>query len=86
MARALTFTRQLWLKPHAERSAIALRSQAHDWSRGHQGQLLAWAKLLQQDRWQAKHQDALVHWIRTQLQLTLDSAIAHEEAAIWQRD
>ena len=84
MARALTFTRQLWLKPHAERSAIALRSYAHDWTREQQGQLLAWSKRLQQDRWQPKHQDALVQWVREQLQVALDAAVAQEEATVWQ--
>lgn len=83
MARALTFTRQLWLKPHAERSAIALRAQAEDWTRQDQVRLLQWAKLLQQGRWQAKHQDALVDWVRQQLTLSLDEPLAVEESASW---
>lgn len=84
MARALTFTRQLWLKPHAERSAIALRAQAEHWSREQQVQLLGWAKRLQQGRWQAKDQDALVDWVRARLQASLEAAVAEEESASWQ--
>lgn len=84
MARALTFTRQLWLKPHAERSAIALRAQAGQWGREQQVQLLSWAKRLQQDRWQAKDQDALVNWVATQLQESLEAAFAQEAQNSWQ--
>ncbi|WP_341938459.1 DUF3482 domain-containing protein [Marinimicrobium sp. C2-29] len=84
MARALTFTRQLWLKPHAERSAIALRAEAAQWRRNQQVQLLSWAKLLQQDRWQPKHQDALVSWVREQLQVSLEEAFSEEESTSWQ--
>lgn len=84
MARALTFTRQLWLKPHAERSAIALRAEAAQWRRNQQVQLLSWAKLLQQGRWQAKHQDALVSWVREQLQVSLEEAFSEEESTSWQ--
>lgn len=84
MARALTFTRQLWLKPHAERSAIALRAEAAQWRRNQQVQLLSWAKVLQQGRWQAKHQDALVSWVREQLQVSLEEAFSEEESTSWQ--
>lgn len=83
MARALTFTRQLWLKPHAERSAIVL-NRAAQWQRKEQAQLLNWAKQLQQGRWQAKHQDGLVQWVQTQLQNSMEEAVSTEEAATWQ--
>ncbi len=83
MARALTFTRQLWLKPHAERSAIVL-NRAEQWQRKEQSQLLGWAKLLQQGRWQAKYQDALVQWVQGQLHNSMEEAVSKEEAATWQ--
>ncbi|UZJ45707.1 GTPase/DUF3482 domain-containing protein [Marinimicrobium sp. C6131] len=83
MARALTFTRQLWLKPHAERSAVVLRSEAGTWPREEQVQLLGWAKRLQQGRWQARHQDALVHWVEHQLRVSLDEAFSREEKTSW---
>ncbi|ROQ20444.1 small GTP-binding protein [Marinimicrobium koreense] len=83
MARALTFTRQLWLKPHAERSAVVLRSEAGTWPREEQVQLLGWAKRLQQGRWQAKHQDALVRWVEHQLRVSLDEAFSREEKTSW---
>lgn len=82
MARALTFTRQLWLKPHAERSAIVL-NRAEQWQRKEQAQLLSWAKLLQQGRWQAKHQDALAQWVQGQLQHSMEEAVSIEEATAW---
>lgn len=83
MARALTFTRQLWLKPHAERSAIALRARAEDWPRQDQVQLLQWARLLQQGRWRVKHQDALINWVRQQLTRSLEKSLAVEESTSW---
>lgn len=83
MARALTFTRQLWLRPHAERSAVVLRAEAEQWSREDQVRLLGWAKRLQQGRWQPKHQDALVSWVQEQLQVSLEEAFAQEESMSW---
>ena len=83
MARALTFTRQLWLRPHAQRSAVVLRAEAAQWSREDQIQLLSWAKRLQQHRWQAKHQDALVTWVGEQLQRSLEEAVLSEETESW---
>lgn len=71
MARALTVTRQLWHRPHAERGALTLRTSATDWSRQEQVQLLQWAKSLQQDQWKAKQQDALVKWVMGELQKVL---------------
>jgi hypothetical protein len=68
MARALTFTRQLWQRPHAQRDAITLRTSAADWTRQEQVQLLQWAKALQQNQWKAKQQTALVNWLSEQLQ------------------
>lgn len=82
MARALTFTRQLWLKPHAERSAIVL-NRAEQWQRKEQAQLLNWAKQLQQGRWQAKQQDALLQWVQTQLQNSMEEAVSSEEEKSW---
>lgn len=67
MARALTFTQQLWLRPHAERSAFAVRTSADNWPRQQQIQLLQWAKALQQERWKVKQQDELVAWIAERL-------------------
>ncbi len=83
MARALTFTRQLWLKPHAERSAVVLRAEAAGWPREEQVQLLGWAKRIQQGRWQAKHQDALVRWVEHQLRVSLEEAFSQEEKTSW---
>lgn len=68
MARALTFTRQLWQRPHAQRDAITLRTSAADWTRQEQVQLLQWTKALQQNQWKAKQQTALVNWLSEQLQ------------------
>lgn len=67
MARALTFARQLWSRPHAERGAFAVRTSAHDWPRPQQIQLLQWAKALQQDHWKSKQQHELVAWIAQRL-------------------
>ncbi len=83
MARALTFTRQLWLKPHAERSAVVLRAEAAHWPREEQVQLLSWAKRVQQGRWQARHQDALVRWVEHQLRVSLEEAFSKEESTSW---
>lgn len=68
MARALTFTRQLWQRPHAERGAVNIRTSATDWSRQEQVQLLHWATALQREQWKAKHQDALLSWVKQQLE------------------
>lgn len=67
MARALTLAQQLRLRPHAQRRAFTLRASAQDWPRAQQVQLLQWAKSLQQHRWKAKQQEALVAWITTEL-------------------
>jgi hypothetical protein len=67
MARALTFTRQLWQRPHAERGILSLRTSAQSWTRAEQVQLLQWAKSLQQERWREKQQEALVGWVREEL-------------------
>src|SRR5690606_31883110 len=68
MARALTFARQLWQRPHAQRDAITLRTSAADWTGQEQVQLLQWTKALQQNQWKAKQQTALVNWLSEQLQ------------------
>lgn len=83
MARALTFTQQLWLRPHAQRSAFLIRSSAEDWSRGEHIHLLTWAKHIQRNSWKAKHQDELVAWISAHLKTRLEQATAREEQDIW---
>lgn len=72
MARALTVTRQLWHRPHAERGTLEIRTSATDWARQEQVQLLQWAKALQQGQWKAKQQDALVNWVMGELQKAVD--------------
>jgi GTPase SAR1 family protein len=67
MARALTVTRQLWQRSHAERGTIILRTSASDWSRQEQVQLLQWTKAVQQNQWKTTQQDRLVAWIKDQL-------------------
>lgn len=84
MARALTFTQQLWLRPHAQRSALLLRNSAYDWSREEQVQLLQWAKQVQGDNWKAAQQAALVQWIETQLSQRLKTALEQEDQSVWQ--
>jgi len=79
MARALTFSRQLWLRPHAERGAFAVRSHAHDWPRQEQIKLLQWAKALQQDSWKVKQQDELVEWISQHLREEIKDDIKIEQ-------
>lgn len=83
MARALTFTRQLWLRPHAERSALVLRSEAGQWSREDQVRLLGWARRLQQQRWRPRDQDALVSWVEQRLRASLEEAFDREEMTSW---
>ncbi len=67
MARALSFSRLLGQRTHADRGTLALRTSASDWPRQDQIQLLQWTKALQQDRWKPRDQDALVEWITSQL-------------------
>lgn len=84
MARALTFTQQLWLRPHAERSRLALRTDAHAWSHKEQVQLVQWAKLVQKAQWKPQHQEALREWIEEALRDRLQQAMRGERAAAWQ--
>lgn len=79
MARALTFTQLLWLRPHAERSQLALTAKASDWPRTEQVRLLQWAKQLQQGRWKLTHQQELIDWISQGLQQRLKAALQHEQ-------
>lgn len=95
MARALTGTQQLWLRPHARRDAIALHAAASDWSRQEQRQLLQWAVRLQsplrgglrasrKERWRTVHQEALEHWIQQTLATRLHKAYQDQEQQVWQ--
>jgi hypothetical protein len=84
MARALTFTQQLWLRPHAERSRLALRTDAHTWSHKEQVQLVQWSKLIQKGQWKPQHQEALCQWIEQTLQSRLQQAMRGEQASAWQ--
>ena len=79
MARALTFVQLLWLRPHAERSRLALTTQASDWDKKAQVQLLQWSKQLQQGKWKAAQSQALSDWIRQQLQQRLHSTLQQEQ-------
>lgn len=83
MARALTFTQQLWLRPHAQRSMLALRNNAHSWSHREQVQLIQWCKLAQKDQWKPQHQEALRSWIESGLRSRLQDAMRREENAAW---
>lgn len=84
MARALTFTQQLWLRPHAQRSLMALRSDAHTWSHKEQVRLLQWAKLVQKEQWKPRHQEELRAWIEEVLQIRLQNAMQNEQQTAWQ--
>lgn len=84
MARALTFTQQLWLRPHAKRGALLVRNSAHDWSRADHIQLLRWTKLIQADKWTAKHLEELIDWIKLQLKSRLSEVTEREEQTTWQ--
>lgn len=79
MARALTFTQLLWLRPHAERSRLALTAKARDWSRSEQVRLLQWAKQLQNGQWKPKQQQELTEWIAEGLQQRLRAAVQQEQ-------
>lgn len=83
MARALTFTQLLWLRPHAQRTRLTLQAQASDWTRPQQVQLLNWAKALQQNKWKAKQQQALSSWISEQLSTQLTTALHEEQHSAW---
>ncbi len=84
MARALTFTQQLWLRPHAQRSLLKLRANAHAWSHKEQAQLIQWCKLVQKGQWKPQHQDALTQWIEQTLQSAIADTMRGEERAAWQ--
>ncbi len=84
MARALTFTRQLWLRPHAERSRMALRTDAHSWSHKEQVRLLRWANQVQKEQWKPQHQEELRAWIEKTLQARLRETMQSEEQIAWQ--
>ncbi|MCC5825671.1 GTPase/DUF3482 domain-containing protein [Alkalimonas sp.] len=79
MARALTFVQLLWLRPHAERSRLALTTQASDWDKRAQVQLLQWSKQLQQGKWQPAQSEALCDWIRSSLQQKLAATLQQEQ-------
>ncbi|WP_114417955.1 DUF3482 domain-containing protein [Marinospirillum perlucidum] len=83
MARALTFTRLLWLRPHAQRTRLTLQAQASDWPRSQQVQLLQWAKLLQDNKWKSRHQEALTTWISQHLREKLKAAMQEEVETSW---
>lgn len=84
MARALTYTQQLWLRPHAERSLLALRSHAQSWTHKEQVQLIQWCKLVQKNQWKPQHQEALRAWVEQTLRTAIAQALRGEEDAIWQ--
>lgn len=86
MARALTFTQRVWFKSHAERRQLDLKSQASDWSKADQIQLLQWAKALQKQQWKDKHQHQLTQWIKDSLHETLTAKLAQEQAKVWKLD
>lgn len=83
MARALTFTQQLWLRPHAERGQLALRTDAHAWSQQEQVQLVQWSKLVQRNQWKRQHQEDLCRWIEQTLYHHLQQADRDEQANAW---
>ncbi|MDR9468706.1 GTPase/DUF3482 domain-containing protein [Marinospirillum sp.] len=83
MARALTFTQRLWLRPHAQRTHLTLQAQASDWPRQQQVKLLQWAKSLQQNKWKARHQQQLSEWISEQLRERLKAALHAEQKSSW---
>jgi hypothetical protein len=84
MARALTYTQQLWLRPHAQRSLLALRNQAQDWTHKEQAQLIQWSKLVQKNQWKPSHQEALRVWVEQSLRTAIAHALRREEDATWQ--
>lgn len=84
MARALTFTQLIWLRPHAQRTRLILKTQAGDWPREAQVQLLQWAKQLQQDQWKLARQQQLTDWITQQLSQRLKNALQQEQQHSWQ--
>lgn len=83
MARAMTFIQQLWFRPHAERSRLALRTAADAWSQSEHVQLLRWAQRVQAQRWQDAHHQALTQWIEQTLQQRLQAALAEETGTVW---
>lgn len=83
MSRALSFVQQLWVKPHAERSAFTLHNTAEQWERTAQMQLLKWAKTVQSGRWKAHHQQALAEWIQAQLGARLERFMQAERDRTW---
>lgn len=85
MARALTFSQLLWLRPHAHRSRLTLTTHATDWPRKEQVQLLQWAKALQQQKWKSQQQQALQEWISAQLRQRLKTAMEQEQQESWQQ-
>lgn len=96
MARALTFTQQLWLRPHARRDAIALRTDASQWARADQKQLLQWAQTLQKpllgglssgrNRWTPATQQALIEWVQKALAQRLREAYREQQNQVWLSD
>ena len=84
MARALTFTQQLWLRPHAERGRLALRTDAYAWSQHEQVRLVQWSKLVQKNQWKPQHQEDLRQWIEQTLCHHLQQATQDEQAGAWQ--
>ncbi|MFY0664581.1 MAG: DUF3482 domain-containing protein [Natronospirillum sp.] len=83
MARAMTFVQQLWLRPHAERTRLALHTDAQQWQRDEQVQLLRWAQRIQGERWKDKYQDALTQWIEKSLKHRLQVAVNTETESVW---
>jgi len=84
MARALTYTQQLWLRPHAQRSLLAFRSHAQSWTHKEQSQLIQWCKLVQKNQWKPSHQEALRGWVEQSLRRAIAQALRGEENAAWQ--
>ncbi|TGG90794.1 DUF3482 domain-containing protein [Natronospirillum operosum] len=96
MARALTLTQQLWLRPHARRDILALRTSAEAWSRSDQVRLLQWARALQRPytpglttpsrKWTASAQQKLVSWIHDTLNDRLQRAWEEQTDKVWRHD
>lgn len=95
MARAMTLVRQLWVRPHARRDALDLRTRAEDWSRREQTQLLQWARAVQKpygggitmpgQKWTPAAQVQLVQWIEETLSRHLEAVLEAQADNVWRQ-
>lgn len=94
MARALTFTQHLWLRPHARRDVINLQTQASQWTRQAQRDLIQWAEALQKPmtgrnqmawkkKWTPEAQKALIEWVQQTLDQQLQVAYEQQRTKVW---